>query len=505
MKHRNMFKRYRPQIWMVLFILVLGLAQCTEDPYEPNINGTIKGQVKDAESGDPIENVTITTQPATEVVVTGPNGNYLISEVDTGKYSIVAEKPDYSSKILSVKVKQDDTAHVTILLSPSESAGSSDIQFEDSFMPAEGSQDQSISPLLTWKAEDGSSGDSITYDVFLYKPDSPEKTRIAKGITDTSHRVDPLIYNSVYYWQVKAMDEDGDATFSRTLSFKTKGISDNSFFFVKKLDGDYELMAYDLDHDEINPLTFNNYRDWAPKFNPQNGRIAFVSDPEVGSYIYTMNKNGGDIRQVTDIEVDSYHNSGNAFDWDPKQGKIVFSHYKRLFEINSDGTERNLIAIAPADREFREVEISPDGSQILAVTIGEKIYNSEIYLMDRDGSNRQELIGSLDGIVQSPSWSINGESILFTHDVSGNESIEGRMLNSQIFRLDLNTMDTTNLSQNKPQGTNDMHPRYSPTGAQIIFTNAPNDDSEAPDIYVMDDDGGNRENLVDGGSLPFWK
>src|SRR6056297_377321 len=160
MKHRNMLKRYRPQIWMVLFILVLGLAQCTEDPYEPNINGTIKGQVKDAESGDPIEDVTITTQPATEVVVTGPDGNYLISEVDTGKYSIVAEKPDYSSKILSVKVKQDDTAHVTILLSPSESAGSSDIQFEDSFMPAEGSQDQSISPLLTWKAEDGSSGDS---------------------------------------------------------------------------------------------------------------------------------------------------------------------------------------------------------------------------------------------------------------------------------------------------------------------------------------------------------
>jgi len=502
--HRSIAKTYRTQIWMVLFALVLGFTQCTEDPYEPNIYGNIKGQVKDAETGDPIENVTITTQPATEVVVTGPNGNYLISEIDTGKYSIVAEKPDYNSKILSVKVKEADTAHVTILLSPTENGGSGDILFRDSFMPAEGAQDQPITPLLTWKAEDGGSGDSIKYDVFLYKPDSPEKTRVAEGITDTSYRVDPLIYNSVYYWQVKAMDQDGGA-YSRTLSFKTKGISNNSFFFVKKIDGDYELMAYDLDHDEINPLTFNNYRDWAPKFNPRNNRIAFVSDAAVKPYLYTMNKNGGDVQQITEIAVDGYHNYGNAYDWDEEQGKIVFSHYQYIYEIDADGTNLRAIATAPSGRHFREVELSPDGSQILALTIGEKIYNSEIHLMDRDGSNRQELIGSLEGIVQSPSWSIDGESILFTHDVSGNESINGRMLNSQILRLNLSTMDTTNLSQNKSQGTNDMHPRFSPTGAQIIFTNAPNDDSEAPDIYVMDDNGENREQLVDGGSLPFWK
>ena len=93
--------------------------------------------------------------------------------------------------------------------------------------------------------------------------------------------------------------------------------------------------------------------------------------------------------------------------------------------------------------------------------------------MNRDGSNRQQLIGSLDGIVQSPSWSIDGESVLFTHDVSGNESIDGRMLNSRIFSLNLSTMDTTALSQNKPQGTNDTHPRYSPTGAQIILPTCP--------------------------------
>jgi TolB protein len=125
--------------------------------------------------------------------------------------------------------------------------------------------------------------------------------------------------------------------------------------------------------------------------------------------------------------------------------------------------------------------------------------------MDRNGSNKQVLIDNPAGIVQSPTWSIDGNSILYTHDVSGNESIDGRMLDSRIFRLNLSSMDTTALSQNKPQGTNDMHPRYSPTGAQIVFTNAPNDDSQPPRIMIMGDDGESREELVEEGRLPFWK
>jgi len=487
-------------------LLVLGvLPVCKEEPFEPSITGSIQGQVKDAGSGIPLGNATITTQPATDVVVTSADGLYEFSGIDTGRYKIIAEKADYNSRILSVRVKEDQTASVTILLTQKEGSGMSNIHFTDAFSPQEGAQNQPVTPTLSWQAESEGAGEPITYDVFLYPSDAPSKTRIARGIPDTSITVEPLAYNKVYHWQVKALNEEGDATFSKTLSFKTTSIPDDAFFFVRKVGGNYEIMAYDPENELVNRLTYNNYRDWAPKINPGNNRIAFISDSLVSPYLYTMNKNAGDILQVSNIPVDGYHNYGNAFDWDENQGKILFSHYQYLYEIHADGSNLTAIATAPSGRHFREVQVSPDGSRILVLTIGEKIYNSEIYIMDRNGSNRQQVIADLTGIVQSPCWSIDGESILFTHDISGNESISGRMLDSRIFRYDLNSGETTPLSQNKPQGTNDMHPMYTPTGGRIIFTNAPNNDSRPPDIWMMDENGENREKMVTEGNLPHWK
>jgi TolB protein len=263
-------------------------------------------------------------------------------------------------------------------------------------------------------------------------------------------------------------------------------------------------MAYDYDNSEINRLTFNGYRDWAPKVNVKGNKIAFVSDSLVKSYIYTMNWNGGEMEKVTDIAVDGHHNDGNAFAWDESRGQIIFSHYQYLYEINQDGTSLKQLAVAPAGRNFRECDISPDHSKIVVLAIDEKIYNSEIYLMDRDGSNQEVLIDSLEGITASPTFSIDGKSILYTHDISGNENIYGRMLSSHIFRLDLETNDTTDLSTGKPLGTNDLTPTYSPTGDKILFTNVVNNNSKPKEIWIMDVDGGNREKLIDVGELPNW-
>ena len=492
--------------WLIPTLLLIPLlfTFCQEDPFKPTITGTIQGVVKDAETGDSLPNVTVYTKPATEVVVTGEDGRYRFSGIDTGTYRIIAEKKDYDGKILSIRVKEDKTSNVTILLSQKNGIGSSDIRFTDDFSPGDGAQNQSISPTLSWKATIPND-DSLTYDVFLYPSSAPSKTLVSGNLSVTSVQVDPLAYNTVYRWQVKAMDDNGNAAYSQTLSFQTRSISDNAIFFVRKTGGDYEIMAYDNEREEINQLTFNSHLDWAPRLNARSKRIAFVSDSLVEPFIYTMDKNSSDIRKVTNIPVDGYHNYGNAFDWDEQRGKILFSHYQYLYEIEADGSNMRPIATAPPDRHFREVALSPDGSQILAVTMGEKVYDSEIYLMNRNGSNQQEVVGNMAGIIQSPSWAIDGNSFLFTRDVSGNESIDGRMLNSRIFSYNLANDQTTNLSQNKAQGTNDTHPRYSPTGDQVIFTNAPNNASAPPDIWVMDTDGSNREKLITNGELPFWE
>jgi TolB protein len=203
--------------------------------------------------------------------------------------------------------------------------------------------------------------------------------------------------------------------------------------------------------------------------------------------------------------VDGYHNDGNAFAWDEDEGKILFSHYQKLYEIEKDGTSLRLIAEAPEDMHFREVDVSPDNSQIVALAVDDTIYHSQIHLMDRDGSNNQVIVDSLQGIVSAPTFSIDGNSILYTHDISGNQDLDGRMLNSHIFRLNLANNETTDLSEDKPTGTNDLNPTYSPTGHKIVFTNVVNDNSEQKEIWMMNPDGGDREKVLDNGQLPAWK
>lgn len=498
--------RKRKSLLLLTILLVSSYTfkSCTEDPYKPETLGSIEGQVMDAETNSPLANVTITTQPSTEVILTDETGFYQIANIDTGRYSVVAEKEDYERKMLGILVKEDHVSNVNFLLKKSDAA-SGDIEFTGSFYPSNGAEDLPPTITLSWKAMEGRSSDSLSYDVELFNSENTKQYYSAEEIRDTSLTVEALQYNKVYYWQVSAYNKRGDTTRSEIRSFKTRGISQNAFYFVRKVDGNFEIMAYDRDNELVNRITYNSYRDWAPRINRDNNMLAFVNNSELKSHLYTMTRNGENITRITNIEVTGYHNQGDAFDWDEQRGKIIFSHYENLYEVNADGTGLQKIATAPAGRHFRECRLSPDNSQIVAVTMGSKIYDSEIYLLNRDGTNPQLLVDNLDGIVASPSFSIDGESILYTHDVSGNQTLEGRMLNSHIFRYDLASGTTTDLSTNKPLGTNDLTPTYSPTGNKILFTNVVNDGSQPKEIWMMDINGDNREKVVDDGELPNWK
>ncbi len=110
----------------------------------------------------------------------------------------------------------------------------------------------------------------------------------------------------------------------------------------------------------------------------------------------------------------------------------------------------------------------------------------------------------LPGSMEYPSFSVDGNSIMFTRDVSGFESQDGRQLNSHIFIISINGSDTTDVSINKPEGTNDLQPRFSPDGSQIIFTNSSNVLGSASDIWIMDVTGNNRTKLFDNAIMPEW-
>ena len=498
-------KTRRALLLMSAILSLLFLNLCTEEPFEPNIKGSIKGEVRDAETQKLLANVTITTEPSSEVILTDSTGHYEIPGLDTGRYSVIAEKNDYQRRMLGILVKKSKTHEVNFLLNPADKKKEGEIKFSNNFHPQNGATDQPANITLSWKAYEENGDDSITYEVKMFNGNSMEEYLKAENLKDTSLTVKPLPFNHIYYWQVIAKNARGDTAHSKMLSFQTRDLTGNSIFFVREIEGNYEIMARDFEYSEISRVTYNNYRDWAPKRNKKNGRIAFVNDSKVKSYVYTMDKNCEQITKVTDIAVDGYHNDGDAFAWDEDAGTIIFSHYEDLYEINADGTGMQKITTAPANWHFSEVVLSPDNSKIVVLTRGKKVYNTELHLMDRDGSNREVLIDTLAGIMKSPAFSIDGKSIVFTWDVSDNQDQAGRMLDSRIFRLSLEDTEITDLSTNKPRGTNDLNPTYSPSGHKIIFTNIINDNSKPPAIWMMDPDGTNREKMIENAKLPSWK
>ena len=97
--------------------------------------------------------------------------------------------------------------------------------------------------------------------------------------------------------------------------------------------------------------------------------------------------------------------------------------------------------------------------------------NYEIYVMDADGKNQRKLTnGSFDN--WAPSWSPDGEPIVFASNREGFGS-------SEIFVMNADGKNRQRLTGNRQ---NDLFPSWSPDGERIAFVSRREGNSE---IYVI--------------------
>ena len=405
---------------------------------------------------------------------------------------------------MSVNVRENAAAQATIFLEVDNGVNTAPNPPSDP-LPSDGAVSEPINPSLSWSASDPDEGDTLSYTVYLYKSGSANKEIIAENISDTTVDVQDLEYSTTYYWQVVVKDSSGLSANGETWSFTTMSFPDNPVVYAKKIDNNYEIFSNDTSAGAPVRLTTIVSREWWPRFNSRRSKIAFTSDENIGANIYTMDPDGSNIFRVTSIPVSGYNNYGIGFCWSYDDGKFFYSNNDKLYSILANGSGRTEIADAPSGRNFREVEQSPQGDKLVVLAIGSEVYNSEIYLMNSDGSNMTLFVGNEPGITERPSFSIDGNSVMFTHDVSGYQSLDGRQLDSHIFIYPVGSGDSIDVSFNKPAGTNDTNPRFSPDGAKIIFNNAPNDGSKAPEIWMMDADGTDRRMIIQDGLMPDWR
>ncbi len=500
-------------IFGVGMLLLLGLGACEESTFEPEVFGSISGLVRDAETDEPVGGASVSTNPPTSAIVTDDEGHFEFDEIETGSYSISVKKSGYRTASVSVTVREGRTTDATIFLEQSDENSAAPGK-PAAPQPDHQSTGNEIPVTLSWSLEEHED-DTVTFDVYLFESSLAAEKKIASGKSDTSVTVEDLRYSTSYFWQVVAISEDSQETNGPVWSFETRAFPDHRIVFASRRDGNYEIYSTHPDSlaEDVLRLTNNSFRDVSPRYDDRRERIAFVSDRDGQHQIYVMNRDGSNQRRVTSVPVAGYHNNGIGIDWAHDGGHLIYPHYERLYRINPDGSNRQLVATAPDGRHFREVSYNHNSSQIVAVTMGSSIHDSEVYVMNADGSNMTMVFGDRPGIIESPSFSVGGERVMFTYDTSDHQDPAGRQLSASIYIVSIDGTDTLNVSQNKPDGTNDTRPRFSPDGSQIVFENAPNDGSQPRDIYIMRSDGTrfeagvthHRYKVTSNGEMPHWR
>lgn len=278
----------------------------------------------------------------------------------------------------------------------------------------------------------------------------------------------------------------------------------------------YRVLWNDLNYSRVFKLVPKEYYTYIQKFDPNNIRFKDWASIQANILI------------VGELEV--------------SEGRIIFS--MKVYDVNSEkfifgrnfGGQKEftrLIAHRAADEMMKYFGEKPIFTTKV-VFVSNRDGNSEIYMMDYDGSRARRITYN-DYIDVLPSWSADNEKILYTSYKKNNPDLymfniytgktevisstkanyaadwskEGDLLvytstktgNAEIYVRNMKTGKEKRLTFNPAIDTT---PCWSPTGTEIAFTSQR---SGTPQIYIMDSEGTNVRRITHDGSYhdsPAW-
>jgi serine/threonine protein kinase/Tol biopolymer transport system component len=150
-------------------------------------------------------------------------------------------------------------------------------------------------------------------------------------------------------------------------------------------------------------------------WSPDGDRIAFARRSD-GAGIWTMKADGSDRRQLT-----SNADGDLAPDWSPDGRRIAFERREGCPAVGSCNAVPDIWVVDARGNSLRRLgtgrapQWSPSGGEIAFDLDAGTASNSDIYLMESDGTNARRLTRSRSYEV-SPSWSPDGRRLIFQYE-----------------------------------------------------------------------------------------
>jgi Tol biopolymer transport system component len=497
------------KIAKMIFIVVAGLLiSCSEDTIETFGTGTITGVVVEDGTNEPIENVRISSNPSASTVFTDENGEFVLNDVEEGEYSIQARMDGYITAFEGATVRPGNEVNVVFELQESTAdnrAPSAPLLLS----PEDGATDMNLSVDFAWSGADPE-GDDLNYTLEL-RNNRNNEIQSFEGITDTTYTVTDLQYGYKYFWQVKVSDSINDTVLSEVRSFTTTSAPENNYYFAREVNGNNVIFASDGAGNET-MLTDPSKNSFRPRKNNNVNKIAYLQTVGDRTQLFVMNPDGSEKMQITnEIPVRGIDYSRIGFSWADDGKSLLYPNFDKLYRTDVNGAGKQVIYQSAEGRYIMDIQESSDETFIAVLETDLEGYEGSIFLIRPDGTPFETIVENMDGVVDGIDISANGNYILFTNDVSGYEVPGTRQLNSKMFIYDRNTGNSINMSEYKPNGTNDTDARFSPNEASIIFVNRSNAGDSNFDIYTINysEDFNLEEEdrilLIENGKMPDWQ
>jgi len=467
-----------------LWLFTTLLFSCGEDKIDLVRTGSIEGTVIDKETRVPIADVTVSVNSGSSTT-TDINGIYRLEVVPEGSQSVQATKEGYVTKFEGVTVTENGTTTRIFELEKNQNDNRPPDSLE-LITPINNATEIDRLPQFIWTASDPDD-DELTFDLILIESATGNQMTF-ENIADTTFTLgsdDLLKFDTRYTWQIVAKDGFNQNINSNVFSFTTVPFpAENNIFYTREINDNFVIFAADDEGMNEVQITSSRVSSWRPRQNPIKNKVAFLQVVGAETHIFTMDRNGENSMQVTlnNPPAAGFRATEIDYTWTENGNKLVYPSFRRLYEINADGSGLQEIYAVP-DGEFI-TEIADLKGQANSADYALKVnnsdgYNAKIFTIDSDGNEIDTILNNVNGAVGGLDFTRGANNInwlLYSRDVDGEENSDYSQLRTRIFIYDFDSAQTFQISgdlnpgDDTDVGNNHLDPRFDPNYTKVILT-----------------------------------